>query len=389
MMRQRFFGAVPLVLLAIAMSACAPPLSHGIDHSDLDRTPRPVGTPAPDNAGADLLLPPSLHDARVFDPGWDTRPQQSQGIYLAPRVEEDRVVFTAVSEDGTVLWTAERPMLCSAFVVTAGDDGALAILMDITPGDSTLSETTVSAYDLRTGVKRWGPVDVPGPHLGPGLVFAAPPPEAMGGSGPRLVIDPATGEPLANESSEPGTIVLGEQDGTVLLADDTQHIARTAEKAELWRLPLVDLEYSPDDLRTASDIDTHPGVVLLGGPTTGAALVDLTGGTLLGTGVRGIALDRSTNIRVVLDDKLHALDTNGLTLWSRDVPADATLLSAGDGVVYIRSTGQIDVLDSASGNVSSVLPSDAEVPRYITETGAGIVDPYEKPLLVTPTTAPR
>lgn len=102
-----------------------------------------------------------------------------------------------MSAEGTVLWTEERPLLCSAFVVTTSDDGPLAILMDITAGDTTMSETTVSAYDLRTGAERWGPVDVPGPHVGPGLVFAAPPPEARGSNGPRIALTrlPATPSP--------------------------------------------------------------------------------------------------------------------------------------------------------------------------------------------------
>lgn len=195
--KRRFALTVAIGVLAVAITACAPASAPDTGSVHLDRTSRSVGTPAPDYGDAELSLPPSFADARVLDPGWRVPPQETDGIYLAPRAEEDRVVVTAVSAEGTVLWTEERPLLCSAFVVTTSDDGPLAILMDITAGDTTMSETTVSAYDLRTGAERWGPVDVPGPHVGPGLVFAAPPPEARGSNGPRIALTrlPATPSP--------------------------------------------------------------------------------------------------------------------------------------------------------------------------------------------------
>lgn len=382
MKRLRLLGTVSLGAIALVATACTAMTPTGTPHSDLDRTPHPVGTSAPDYSGSELLLPQPFDDARIFDPGWDVPPLESHGVYLAPVVDDDRVTFTAVSDGGTVLWTAERPMLCSAFVVTASKDGPLAILMDITAGEHKMSETTISAYDLRTGAKRWGPVDAPGPHLGPGLVFAAPPPESMGDSGPRMAIDPATGATLADESKETGLMILGERDGIVLLADDTSLVARTAEEPELWRRPLEDFHQSIDDLRTAPGLRTDRGLALLGDPTTGATLVSLTEGTVVAQGVHDIALDRSTDIRIVLDDELHAVDAAGYSLWSRVTAADVALLSAGDGSVYLRSAGRIDVFDTASGEATSSLPSDTLVPQKISEVGAGIIGSYERPLLV-------
>lgn len=385
MKRLRLLGAISLGAITLVATACTAMTPTGTHHSELDRTPRPVGTSAPEYAGPDLILPQPFDDARVFDPGWDVPPLESHGVYLAPVVEEDRVTFTAVSEEGTVLWTAERPMLCSAFVVAASEEGPVAILMDVTAGEFTMSDTTVSAYNLRTGTKRWGPVDVPGPHLGPGLVFAAPPPESLGDSGPRLAIDPATGTTLADESSETGLMILGESDGIVLLADDTHLVARTAEKPALWRLPLAELDESSDELRTGSGVQSDGSLTLLGDRTTGATLVDLNEGTITAHGVHGAALDHSTGIRILLlDNELRAVNAAGHTLWSRAIPADATLLSAGDAAVYLRSAGSIEIFDTTSGDTTLSLPSDAEVPKQITESGAGIIGPYGRSLLVTP-----
>lgn len=383
MTRKRVLGTLSLGILAVAVTACTATVPLGADPGNLDRAPRQVGTLAPHYAGTEPSLPPSFDDALIFDPGWDVPPLESHGVYLAPVVEEDRVIFTAVSEEGTVLWTAERPMLCSAFVVTASEDGPLAVLMDITAGESAMSVTTVSAYDLRTGTKRWGPVDVPGPHLGPGLVFAASPPATIGETGPRLAIDPATGNTLADESEEDGLIILGESDGIVLLADDANLVARTGEEPALWSLPLADLDQSSDELRTGSGVQSDHGLTLLGDRTTGATLMNRIEGTITAHGVHGAALDSSTGIRILLlDNELRAVDAAGHPRWSRIIPADATLLSAGNGRVYLRSAGRIDVFDTASGDAAPALPSDTDVPRQITGTGAGIIGPYERPLLV-------
>lgn len=63
-----------------------------------------------------------------------------------------------------------------------------------------MAATTATALDLTTGEQIWGPVDVPGPYQGPGLVFAAPPEGFMGQTGPRVALDPTTGQVAAAES---------------------------------------------------------------------------------------------------------------------------------------------------------------------------------------------
>ena len=87
---------------------------------------------------------------------------------------------------------------------------------------------TASAYDLATGDPVWGPVELPGPHAGPGLVFQAPPEGFMGESGEAVALDPSTGQRLDAD----GGRALGEFAGTVVRAtadaltdiDDTEAV---------------------------------------------------------------------------------------------------------------------------------------------------------------------
>ncbi|MBN8206879.1 hypothetical protein JF550_13065 [Microbacterium esteraromaticum] len=380
-MRRPLSIALTAGALIVAATACAAPLGP----SRLESAPRPVGTAAPELPGAPLVLPPPFEGMRVIDPGWDAPPQAEDGIYLALRAEQDRIVFSAVSDRGTVLWTAERPMLCSAFVVSGGADRPLAILMDVDATEDGFAGSSISAYDLRTGEEAWGPVAVPGPHIGPGLVFAAPPPEAMGRSGPRVAIDPATGATLADESDE-SVRILGERGGIVLLGDRTRVIARTADDRELWAIPREQLGL-PEGLQPASAALVIDGdTALLGaherGPDDGAVLVDLETGTVLSRTARATVVDESMGVRIVLEHGLRAIAPTGEQLWARAADEGAALVSAGHGAVHVRTDEGIRVLDTMSGRRRALLDADAVIPRQISLSGSGVVGDHDRPLLI-------
>lgn len=379
---RRLSTIAAISVLAVAATACSPITGFALN-SNFDRTPHTIGTPAPEGQDDDVALPPLFDGHRVVDPGWAVPPQEADGIFLAPRADEYRLVFTAVSEDGIVLWTAERPMLCSAFVVTTGADGPLAVLMDTTSGQSSVSETTISAYHLDTGIKSWGPVEVPGPHVGPGLVFAAPPPESMGESGPRMAIDPATGRTLASEFDEEGASILGENNGVVLLMEEDHLIARSTEEPEKWRLSTYEIGLPTDGSVSTTGFESDQDLLLVGDPATGAVLVNQATGVIVAHNAQDVVVDRATETSIVLSDELSAMDSAGQSLWSHQVQAGSALLSAGDGAVYLRSVDGVHILDAISGESLMLLPSSTEVPRAITEAGAGIIGSYENPLLVT------
>ncbi|MBY6062423.1 hypothetical protein [Microbacterium esteraromaticum] len=380
-MRRPLSIALLAGALIVAATSCAAPLGP----PRLESVPRPVGTAAPELPGTPLVLSPPFEGMRVIDPGWDAPPQAEDGIYLALRAEKDRIVFSAVSDRGTVLWAAERPMLCSAFVVSEAADRPLAILMDVDAAEDGFAGSSISAYDLRTGEEAWGPVAVPGPHIGPGLVFAAPPPAAMGRSGPRVAIDPATGATLADESDE-SVRILGEDGGIVLLGDRTRVIAHTADDRELWTIPREQLGL-PEDLQPSSAALVIDGdTALLGaherGPDDGAVLVDLETGTVLSRTARGTVVDDSMGVRIVLEHGLRAIAPTGEQLWARAADEGAALVSAGHGAVHVRTDEGIRVLDTMSGRHRTLLDADAVIPRQISLSGSGVVGDYDRPLLI-------
>src|SRR5690606_134129 len=132
-----------------------------------------VDEPASEREITEARVPYNLWGMVAVDPGWDTLPQHADGVFLAPSEDEDgqALTFTAVDEEGTILWTAQRPLSSSDFTLTTDADGrALAVLTDVATTDDALAGTPATAYDLHTGEEVWGPVTVPGPHYGPGVV---------------------------------------------------------------------------------------------------------------------------------------------------------------------------------------------------------------------------
>src|SRR5699024_10525004 len=171
---------------------------------------------------AELRLPLQLEDDTIVDPGWQTPPHSVDNMFLSAGGDDSVLTFRAVDDTGTIRWEAQRPISCSGFTLTSDDEQRYAVLADIDSEAQDLGDTVVNAYELDTGESHWGPVPVPGPHTGPGTVFAAPPDQGMGDSGAKVLLDPATGDVLVDEAEQSEIIVLGEFHGTVLLVQDDQ-----------------------------------------------------------------------------------------------------------------------------------------------------------------------
>src|SRR5699024_3333606 len=124
------------------------------------------------------------------------------------------LTYSVIDSAGEVLWRARRPAACTGFAVSRADGRPIvvftdAVVVDNPPTSSRSADgaagtwqTTASAYDLATGRRLWGPTAVPGTVQGPGLVFGeSAPAGTMGKTGPRLALDPATGETVADETA--------------------------------------------------------------------------------------------------------------------------------------------------------------------------------------------
>lgn len=370
--RARARTLLAALALPVALAACGSD-AEPTGQVAPDPTPTVIDEPAP---GADVppaALPLPLADQPAVDPGWDQVPHEVDGFLLGlqyPAEDGGPVRFVAARDDGTVLWHAERPPTCTGFALTRAGEDVIAVLTDVAPGEEDLTATTASGYDIATGELRWGPVPVPGPHQGPGAVFAAPAPgAAMGETGPRVALDPATGEVSVEESD--ALAVVGEYAGVVLT---TEGGALSASGTADWSTPL-------DELDLGSTPQAMPGVTAPVGTTLLAglgdahgALVDLATGEVLAREVTGA-------VREPLSGTLVTAGPDGVTghredaPWQRELP-EAELVAAGNVLVYLRTGEQLRVLNAVTGEDAVGYESgttDPAVPVLVTQRGAVVI----------------
>src|SRR5699024_1273527 len=176
-MRRRTF-ALSLPLGLAMLSACGPetteedPAALPDPPSDLEPETVTNGEKAESVDLSTVSLPLEMTTMIVVDPGWTSTPLERDGMFLAYDDTGDRLRFVAADQDGTVLWEADRPLICTAFALSQDVDGrAVATLGDISPGDEGPWVMSLRGYDLRTAETLWGPTGVPGPQAGQGLVF--------------------------------------------------------------------------------------------------------------------------------------------------------------------------------------------------------------------------
>ena len=381
-MTRRFRLAAASVAGAVLLAACGGtgPIGDGPESAPAvvaDPAPVMIGEPAPD---ADLLagsLPLALTGMPVLDPGWDQVPQELDALMLGlVHPPEDAgagepLRFVAAREDGTLLWEAQRPPSCTGFALSRGPDGPVAVLTDVAAGAEALTQTLASGYDLATGELLWGPNEVPGPHQGPGAVFAAPAPgAAMGETGPRVVLDPATGDVVATE--EDGVVVIGEYGGVVLTATDG---VLTASGAQQWSVPLADLDLGSEP----AALPTAPphGAALIGadGERSGT-LLDLDTGEVLAEDVVSAARELQSGTLVTAGPELVSGYPETGESWQREI-AGARIDGAANVFAYVRTGNELRVLNAVTG--ADAVAFDGDVPRpavpvLATANGAVVVD---------------
>jgi hypothetical protein len=355
----------------------------------IDPAPKILGTPAPAAQVDQRSLPLQLAEMAVVEPGWDQAPEELDGLFLGRATSGDEALqFTATDSAGTLLWQAKRPRTCTGFALSRADGHPIAVLTDASTSAESTGRTTATAYDLATGDQLWGPVDVPGPHQGPGLVFAAPAPAgAMGSTGPRVVLDPASGAVLLDESNDPRTTVIGEYDGMVLSARDGALHARDAASAQdQWTLPLDQMtgQAGPTgDVVALAGTDPPPGTALIGpaerpgGAEATGALIDLSTGKVIATDVLDARQDGVTGVWVVLgSEKLSGYRPEGL-LWSRAATSQTRLAAAGGVLVYLRVGDAVQVVNAMTGGEAVAYGEAGQdgfaVPALIASDGTAVV----------------
>lgn len=384
-------GAALAALVTTALVGCGSPAAQA---PDVAPTPTVVATPAPEADVVPWALPFAWEDAEAVDPGWDRRPQELDGWFLGAAVPDEPdapVRFTATDSHGEVLWRADRPLAAAGFALSRADGRPVAVLTDAVDGETP---STATAYDLASGRELWGPVPVPGPHAGPGLVFAA-----EGAAGPvedRLALDAATGAVVALPAS---ATVIGEYDGAVVVGDDGEVQAWEAATGALrWRVPAADLGIPDGATPTALDGSSAlRGAAVVGARTDEDAepvggLLDLTTGQVVATGAREAAWDGAVRAWVVLGPAaVSAYRVEGEQLWSHAATPDLSLAAAGGALVYLRDGDRLRLLNTLTG-AEAVAYGDPgsegyAVPALVGATGAAVVRTRGYVLLTT--TAPE
>jgi outer membrane protein assembly factor BamB len=373
---ERLLVTVALVVLGVAACSAQPAATP------VDPDPQRVGRPAPAAEMTQWAVPVSWDQAPAVDPGWDQRPAELDGLFLGldiPDTAGHPVRYVATDSQGTVLWTAERPPTCTGFALSRTGGTPVAVLTDL----SSEGTTTASAYELRSGELMWGPVDVPGAHQGPGLVFAQPAP-ALGATGPRVALDPATGAVVADEATEDGLTVVGEFDSVVLTAQNGALQAVDAGSGDQqWSLPTERAGLTAEATPVAIPGTEPPeGTALLAGRSdkgtaTVGALVELDDGTVTTTDANQVTRDPATGVHVAIGaNSLRAL-RDGQVLWSQDVPPSVSVAAAGGALVYLRDGDSLSIRNTLTGAAAVAYEGDPAagfaVPVIVSTTGAAVV----------------
>lgn len=295
-------------------------------------------------------IPRDLQDASLHSTPWDAEPKTADGVMLGLGQRDDHLRFTAVRADGTELWHAQRPLACAGFTVTMAGDRAIAVLNDAEADDDDILRTTASAYDLHSGELVWGPVEVPGPNYGPGLVYAGTPDEYFGDAGPLTALDARNGKTILTESEGSDSRIIGEFDGVLVRADARTLTGQDGDGEQLWTIDAADLPWSPEAVVSVPGIDPGGRWAVIGPDQGNGVLLDTETGTIHARQVTEAIGDRMTEtVAVIADGQLGVVSPEDGPVWQRPVEG-SELWSIGASSVTLRSRTGLDVLDSENGS---------------------------------------
>lgn len=211
----------------------------------------------------------------------------------------------------------------------------------------------------------------------------------MGETGPRVALDPTTGDIAATESGSEGLRIIGEYQGIVLLTHEDALIARnTTDDQELWRIPLAERGWTAASISAALRPAPTDGLALISTSDTAGVLIDLHEGVVVNGTAHDAAVDPTTGALVILDDAgLHAYDTDNQPLWSPAVDDQTTIAAIGGVFLYLRESGAIRVHNVITGDVAQAYEPEGQgpiiVPSHITINGAAVLLDGNRRILAT------
>ena len=216
----------------------------------------------------------------------------------------------------------------------------------------------------------------------------------MGEVGPKTVLDPATGEVIADETTD-DLHVIGEYHGTVLIADDTAlHAYQGNADTPEWSLSLGEGGWDAETLFSQGATSIAPlSAALIGIEADDLSLIDLETGDPIAEGLRDAAQEPTTGTWITLGEDFAAYDETGQQLFSRDEGEDMQLESAGAVIAYLRTeAGQVQAHNAITGDIAQAYDPAGEgppiVPLQISATGTAVVQ-SEQGVLLAPSEPPE
>ena len=254
-----------------------------------------------------------------------------------------------------------------------------------------------TAFESESGAIAWGPVDVPGPARGAGLIFADTPKGIVSDDVSTAVMLSAHDGTVSVAKDATGASTIGyESNGTglietagLLTAVDTTtgeirwdantlsrptdvesssavSVATNASQGDIvfldWVNPVGDTVVSAHNLRTGAILAEFSGHL------AGPSIIDESSENL------AVSSFRSTDGATILT----AIDPDSGTLWEQVLESDTTPVSASDTVIYLRGgMGNVTITWS---NGHQQQRGQERIPMAVLPNGTGLFptgDPYE------------
>src|SRR5699024_9316608 len=389
----------PLTLVGVLLLGACSTGDAAQEPVDIDPTPQAVQEELPQAETDQLWLPYQFGSLALVDPQWESATvKQLDGFFAAMRPGEKALRFSVTDSEGNTLWRAQRAKADAGFVLTSTEEGQKVAVLTESSGTST----TASGYALTTGERLWGPVEVPGPVHGPGLVFGPGPSEEA--TRTEAVALSADDGAVVSAEDLAATRILGECDG-VLLSVDSEAVRATEpteatqadDVQELWELPLAENHWQAEQLSAPPRarpgerlalLETAPSSDSSESTTARGALLEVSSGKVMATGIQSVLTDTATGSTVYLrEGRIHGENQQAGDQWEASVGPEAQLAAAGGAIVYVRLDDSIRAYNVLTGEVAEAYdPSGSgnlTVPEIIAPSGAALLHAGEQRYLAT------
>jgi len=384
--RRAIAACCAVIILAATLTGCTPAA-----HTLGARTVRPESITVDSDATPRRIAPGLIATGAVES----DRAPAAAGVFVSmifPDSERGQLSFVGATRAGT-RWQIDTNPSCVGSALTRAGDDELIVVLDSDArldGGRVATRTVATAFHTDTGEPAWGPVDVPGPIQGPGLIFSNTPKAIVSADAvSRVMLSADDGSVVVDETTTDDVQIDYESNGVGLVriagelrAMDTRTSSTLWDSASLARPDGTGSTWSAS-LDESADTSRGDVVFLRWTAPDGAQVVaahNVRTGRVLGSlpGVPKAHTVSSPRSHIVVASTLEpgatiltAIDPLEGTLWARRITGTVTLESASDATLYLRNDAQGVALSLASG--AERARGDFVVPLAVLADGTAIL----------------